>query len=61
MAVERGSRAWSAGLRKGDIITSVNQQVVPDLQAFRQLVDEVDRTLVLRVIRGDAAAFLVIK
>ncbi|MDE0284346.1 MAG: DegQ family serine endoprotease [Gammaproteobacteria bacterium] len=61
MAVERGSRAWSAGLRKGDIITSVNQQAVPDLQAFRQLVDEVDRTLVLRVIRGDAAAFLVIK
>ena len=61
MAVERGSRAWSAGLRKGDIITSVNQQAVPDLQAFRQLVDEMDGTLVLRVIRGDAAAFLVIK
>ena len=61
MAVERGSRAWSAGLRKGDIITSVNQQAVPDLQAFRQLVDEMDSTLVLRVIRGDAAAFLVIK
>ena len=61
MAVERGSRAWSAGLRKGDIITSVNQQAVPELQAFRQLVDEMDSTLVLRVIRGDAAAFLVIK
>ena len=52
MAVERGSRAWSAGLRKGDIITSVNQQAVPDLQAFRQLVDEMDSTLVLRVIQG---------
>ena len=61
MAVERGSRAWSAGLRKGDIITSVNQQAAPDLQAFRQLVDEMDSALVLRVIRGDAAAFLVIK
>ena len=61
MAVERGSRAWSAGLRKGDIVTSVNQQAAPDLQAFRQLVDEMDSTLVLRVIRGNAAAFLVIK
>ena len=61
MAVERGSRAWSAGLRKGDIITSVNQQAAPDLQAFKELVDETDGALVLRVIRGDAAAFLVIK
>lgn len=61
MAVKRGSRAWSAGLRKGDIITSVNQQAVPDLQVFKQLVDDIDDSLVLRVIRGDAAAFLVIK
>ena len=58
MAVERGSRAWSAGLRKGDIITSVNQQAVPDLQAFRQLVDEMDSTLVLRVIRETPRRFL---
>ena len=59
--IQRGSRAWSAGLRKGDIITSVNHKPVADLQVFLQLVDNNENTLLFRVIRGDAAAFLVIK
>ena len=59
--IQRGSRAWSAGLRKGDIITSVNHKPVTDLQVFLQLVDNNENTLLFRVIRGDAAAFLVIK
>ncbi len=61
MAIERGSRAWSAGLRKGDIITSVNHEPFADLQEFLRLVDGLDNALLFRVIRGDAAAFLVIK
>ena len=61
MEVKRGSRAWSSGLRKGDIITSVNHEPIADLQSFLQLVNKVNDTLLLRVIRGDAAAFLVIK
>ncbi len=59
--IQRGTRAWSAGLRKGDIITSVNHEPVADLQSFLQLVDKVENALLFRVIRGDAAAFLVIK
>ena len=59
--IQRGSRGWSAGLRKSDIITSVNHEPVADLQAFRQLVDDVENALLFRVIRGDAAAFLVMK
>lgn len=59
--VERGSRAWRAGLKKGDIITSVNHGPVTDLQSFLALVAQVENALLLRVIRGDAAAFLVIK
>ena len=61
VAVERGSVAWRAGLRKGDIITSVNNQAVADLESFMPLVGNVDDALLLRVVRGDAAAFLVIK
>ena len=59
--VKRGSRGWSAGLRRGDIITSVNHQPADDLETFLQLVNKLDDTLLLRVIRGEAAAFLVIK
>ncbi|MCY4210252.1 MAG: DegQ family serine endoprotease [Gammaproteobacteria bacterium] len=59
--VKRGSRGWSSGLRQGDIITSVNRQSVADLDAFLQRVDKLEGSLLLRVIRGDAAAFLVIK
>ena len=59
--VKRGSRAWTAGLRKGDIITSVNHEPVTDLQSFLQQVDRVKNALLFRVIRGDAAAFLVLK
>ena len=59
--VKRGSRGWKSGLRKGDIITSVNHQPVDDLEAFLNLVDKLEGTLLLRVIRGEAAAFLVIK
>ena len=59
--IQRGSRPWSAGLREGDIITSVNHKPVTDLQVFMQLVDNNENTLLFRVIRGDAAAFLVIK
>ena len=59
--VQRGTRAWSAGLRKGDIITSVNNEPVADLQSFLQLVEKVENALLFRVVRGNNAAFLVLK
>ena len=59
--IKRGSRGWSSGLRTGDIITSVNHQPVADLEAFLNLVDKLEGALLLRVLRGEAAAFLVIK
>ena len=59
--IQRGTRAWSAGLRKGDIITSVNHEPVADLESFLQLVDSVKGAMLFRVVRGKAAAFLVLK
>ncbi len=61
VGIERGTRAWSSGLREGDIITSVNHVAVEDMQSFLKLINERNGTLLFRVIRGDAAAFLVIK
>ncbi len=59
--VERGSRAWANGLRPGDIILSVNQQPVSDLKEFFELVNKEDSALLLHVLRGNVAAYMVVK
>ena len=59
--VERGSRAWTNGLRPGDIILSVNQQPVSDLKEFFELVNKENSALLLHVLRGNAVAYMVVK
>ncbi len=59
--IERGVRAWQAGLREGDVITSVNRRAVRNMSEFLQLVDNLEGALLLRVVRGNSAAFIVIK
>ncbi len=59
--VERGGTAWRSGLREGDVITSVNRIEVANVQAFLSAVDKFEESLLLRIIRGNNAAFLVIK
>ena len=59
--VQHGSPAWRSGLREGDIITSVNKKPVTTLKEFIALVDNNKDSLLLRIIRGGMAAFVVIK
>ena len=59
--LERGSPALRSGLRVGDIITSVNHKPVQGMQDFLKTLAQGNGALLLRVIRGNAAAFLVIK
>jgi S1-C subfamily serine protease len=59
--VEPGTRAWQSGLRPGDVIASVNHQRVSSLKEFLAAVDRKTEPLLLRIVRGNAAAFLVIK
>lgn len=59
--VQRGSRPWRSGLREGDIITSVNRRNITNMNEFMQLIGQVKGPLLLRIIRGNNAAFLVIK
>lgn len=58
--VDNSSPAWRSGLRQGDIITSVDRVPVKNLKAFLNAVKGKQGPLLLRVIRGNAAAFLVI-
>ncbi len=59
--VERGSRAWANGLRSGDIIMSVNQRPVSHLKEFLELVNKEESALLLHVLRGNSAAYMVAK
>lgn len=59
--IEPGSRAWQAGLRKGDVISSVNRQPTPSVPVFLEVVNRTAGQLLLSVHRGSQAAYMVIK
>jgi serine protease Do len=60
VAVEQDSNAWHADLRPGDIITSVNQQKVKSIDDMKNITNKQNKNLLLNVIRGPGAVFLVI-
>ncbi len=59
LEVKRGSRAWQNGLREGDIVLSVNQVPVSNLQEFLIQVNKIQSAVLLHVLRGTSAAFIV--
>jgi len=61
LEMERGTPAWRSGLRSGDIITSVNHQDVESMQDFLAIADNQNGALLFRIVRGNTAAFVVIK
>jgi C-terminal processing protease CtpA/Prc len=60
-AVEQGSPAWSASLRKGDNILSVNRRAVKTLEDFKKIVGNKDKQILLNVRRGRSALFILIQ
>jgi serine protease Do/serine protease DegQ len=58
--VEAGSPAWRNGLRKGDIIVSVNRQGVESVAQLQQAVNG-SQTLLLNIRRGNGALFHYLK
>ena len=59
--VARGSHVWRAGLRKGDVITSVNRRSVSSFREFRTEVNRNKGPLLFRAQRGNSAAFIVLR
>ncbi len=56
--VEHDSLAWRNGLRVNDIITSANKQKVSSVLDFQRIVDKVNDSLSLRIVRGNYSAYL---
>ena len=59
--VARASPAWQTGLRKGDIITEVNQMATPDIAAFREALAADANKLVIKLHRGAAQLYIVVR
>ena len=61
LEIERGSPAWSAGLRADDIIVSVNQLPVSSMDAVAAALQRNPDALLLNIRRGNGALFIVIR
>ncbi|NOQ89408.1 MAG: Do family serine endopeptidase [Gammaproteobacteria bacterium] len=59
--VSRGSAAWNARLRKGDLILSVNRAPVKTLSDLKKMVKPDDEQVLFNVQRGQTALFILIQ
>jgi Do/DeqQ family serine protease len=59
--VERGSPAWSAGLRPGDVVVSVNRKDVDGVNDLKAMAGKLGDTLLLNVQRDGRAFFILIQ
>ncbi len=59
--VARNSRAWSAGLRRGDVIISVNRIPVTSISQLTQAVSRSPNELLLNIQRRNTSLYIVIR
>lgn len=60
VSVEQDSNSWNSDLRPGDVITSVNQQKVTSIDELKAATAKANKLLLINVLRGPGAIFLVI-
>ncbi|MEE9273332.1 MAG: Do family serine endopeptidase [Robiginitomaculum sp.] len=61
ISVKRGSYAWEAGLKKGDIIRAVNTLKIKDLEGFKDAMKGKKKAVALTVQRGRSQLFIAVK
>src|SRR5579872_2235637 len=60
VSVDDDTNAWHSDLRPGDVITSVNQEKVTSIAELKKIAAGSKNDLLLNVLRGPGAVFLVI-
>ncbi len=60
VAADEDSRAWQSDLRPGDVITSINQSPVRNINELKMVTAKAGKSLLVNVLRGASALFLVI-
>lgn len=61
MEIEPNSPAAASGLRRGDIITSINRQPISNMEEAKQAIKASRRGVLLNIQRGDVALFMVLQ
>ncbi len=61
VAIREGSKAAGAGLRKGDVITALNQNAVTGVEDFAARAAASPKRLLLTVVRDDSALMVVLQ
>lgn len=59
--VQPNSPAWNAGMRRGDILESVNRKPVHSIEDVRRAVKSASGALLINLRRGNGSLFIVIK
>lgn len=60
ISITENSTAWRAGLRPGDLIMSANKQATPSIKQLKKVTRNHKGALLLHVLRGPGALFIVI-
>jgi serine protease Do len=61
MNVGETSTSWQAGLRPGDVLLSINGNPVYDLKQLSRLADPQAKEVLVNIVRGSGAQFIIIK
>lgn len=61
VSADENSNAWRSDLRPGDVIVSANQKKVRNIEELKQIAQNETRSLLLNILRGTHAIFIVIK
>jgi Do/DeqQ family serine protease len=59
--VERGSNAWEAGIREGDIFYSINKQLISNHEEALDIIKRNKGGMILNIQRGERELYLMIK
>ncbi|MFC1751484.1 PDZ domain-containing protein, partial [Pseudomonadota bacterium] len=59
--MDPGSPAWSSGLRKGDVIVSINRKTVESKSDMAKALNGAGDSILLNLRRGNRALFTVIQ